>query len=76
MKFGVINCGAVSPVAQQIKNLLAMKETQETRVQSLGGKYTLEEDLAKDASILTWKILWTEGPSRLQSVRSQRVQHD
>ena len=27
-------------------------------------------------SILTWKIPWTEGPGRLQSMGSQRVRHD
>ena len=28
------------------------------------------------ASILAWKIPWTEEPGRLQSMRSQRVGHD
>ena len=69
----MINCGEAFPVAQQIKNPLSMKETQETQVQSLGGEYALEEDMATDASILTWKIAWTEGPGRLQFMRSQRV---
>ena len=69
----MINCGEASPVAQQIKNPLAMKETQETRVQSLSREYALEEDMAMDVSILTWKIPWTEGLGRLQSMRSQRV---
>ena len=50
-----------------------MKETQETQVQSLGGEYALEEDMAMDASILTWKIPWTEGPGRLQFLGPQRV---
>ena len=31
--------------------------------------------MATHSSVLTWKILWTEEPSRLQSVGSQRVGH-
>ena len=32
--------------------------------------------MATHSSILAWKIPWTEGPGRLQSMRSQRVRHD
>ena len=28
------------------------------------------------SSILAWRILWTEGPGRLQSMGLQRVGHD
>ena len=28
------------------------------------------------SSILAWRIPWTEEPSRLQSIESQRVRHD
>ena len=28
------------------------------------------------SSILAWKITWTEGPGRLQSMGSQRVRHN
>ena len=45
-------------------------------VQSLGREDPLEEEMATDSSILSWRIPWTEEPSRLQSTRSQRVGHN
>ena len=36
----------------------------------------LEEEMAAYSSILAWKIPWTEQPGRLQSIGSQRVEHD
>ena len=45
-------------------------------VQSLGQKDLLEEERATHSSILAWKIKWTEELGRLQSMGSQRVQHD
>ena len=62
-----------SPMAQQVKNLPAMQETQ---VRSLGWEDPLEEEMATDSSILTWKIPWTEEAARLQSMGSQRLRHD
>ena len=62
-----------SLVTQTEKNVLAM---QETRVQSLGLEDPLEEGMATHSNILVWKIPWTEEPSRLQSMSSQRVRHD
>ena len=56
-----------------VKNLPAM---QETRVQSLGQKDPLEKGIAPHSSILGWIIPWTEEPGRLQSMGSQRVEHD
>ena len=53
-----------------VKNLPAMQETQ---VQSLGLKDTLEEGMATHSSILAWRIPWTEEPGGLQSMGSQRV---
>ena len=53
-----------------VKCLPAM---QETWVKSLGREDLLEKEMATHSSILAWKILWTEGPGRLQSVESQRV---
>ena len=44
-------------VAQMVKNLPVMWETQ---VQSLGQ----EDPLEKGASILAWRIPWTEEPGR------------
>ena len=49
-------------MAQMIKNLPAMQETQ---VQSLGGEDPLEKEMATHSSILTWKIPWTEEPGGL-----------
>ena len=60
-------------VAQTVKHLSAMLETQ---VQSLGREDPLEKEMAAHSSTLAWKIPWTEEPSRLQSVVSQRVGHD
>ena len=33
----------------------------------------LEKSTATHSSILTWRILWTEEPGRLQPIGSQRV---
>ena len=62
-----------SLVAQMIKNLPAMLETQ---VRSLGWEDPLEKGMATHSSILAWRIPWTEEPGRLQSMGSQRVRHD
>ena len=61
------------PLAQIVKNLLAM---QETRVRSLGQEDPLEKGMAIHSSILAWRIPWTEKPGGLKSMRSQRVGHD
>ena len=45
-------------------------------VQSRGQEDPLEKDRAARASILAWRIPWTEEPGEQQSVRSQRVGHD
>ena len=60
-----------SLVAQMVKNLPAMQETQ---VQSLGQEDLLEKEMATHSSIIAWKIPWTEEPGR--SMGSQRVRHD
>ena len=52
------------------------QETQETQVRSLGREDPLEKEMATHTSILAWKILWTEGPGRLQSTGSQKVGHN
>ena len=46
-----------SLMAQMVKNLPAMPETQ---VRSLGGEDPLEKGIATHSSILAWRILWTE----------------
>ena len=67
------SCGMTSLVAQTVKHLPTMWET---RVRSLGWEDALEKEMATHSSSLAWKIPWMEGPSRLQSMGSQRVGHD
>ena len=54
-----------------VKNRLAMQETQEMPVRSLGGEDPLEKGMATHSSILAWGVLWTEEPGGLQSMGSQ-----
>ena len=49
---------------------------QETQIQSLGWEDPLEKGMATHSSILAWRIPWTEKPGGLQSIESQRVEHD
>ena len=60
----------VSPMAQAVKNLPAMQETQETQVRSLVWEDPLEEEMATHSNILAWEIPWTEEPYGLQSTGS------
>ena len=46
-----------SLLAQKVKNLPAV---QETHVQSLGWKDSLEKEMATHSSILAWRIPWTK----------------
>ena len=64
---------SITLVAQMIKCLLAMQETQ---VRSLVWEDPLEKEMATHSSTLAWKILWTEEPGRLHSMGLQRVGHD
>ena len=48
-----------------IKNQPAMRETQETRVQSLDQEDPLEKGMGIHSSILAWIIPWTEEPGKL-----------
>ena len=57
-----------SLVAQMVKNLPAMQETQ---VGYLGGEDPLEKGMATHSSILAWRIPWTEEAGRLQSMGPQ-----
>ena len=61
-----------SLVAQAVRNLPAV---QETRVPSLSQEDPLEKGMVTHSSILAWRIAWTEGPDRLQSMGLQRVGH-
>ena len=67
-----VSLGA-SLVAQMVKNLPAMPETQ---VQSLALEDPLEKGMVAHSSILAWRIPRTEEPSGPQSMGSQRVGHD
>ena len=61
------------PVAQMVMSLPAV---QETRVRSLGQEDPLEKEMATHSSIYVWKVPWMEEPGRLQSMGSQRVEHN
>ena len=65
--FFICKTKRISPMAQRVKNLLAMQETQEMWARSLGWEDLLEKEMATHSSILAWKIPWTEVPGRLQS---------
>ena len=45
------------------------------QIGSLGGEDPLEEGVATHASILAWRIPWTEESGGLQSMGSHRVRH-
>ena len=59
----IITIGA-SPVAQLVKNRLAMPEM---KVLSLGWEDPLEMEMATHSSTLAWEIPWTEEPGGLYS---------
>ena len=59
-------------MAQQVKKLPTMQETQEMQVQSLGQEDPLEKETATHSSILPQ----TEEAGRLQSKESERVRHN
>ena len=71
----MVQCGQLggtqtSVVIQWVKNPPAVQETQ---VRSLGQE---EKDMATHSSVLAWEIPWTEEPGWLQSIVSQRVEHN
>ena len=47
-------------MAQQVKRLSAVQETQEPRVQSLGQKDPLVDEMATHSSTLARRIPWTK----------------
>ena len=59
----VVRINKASLVAQMVKNLPVM---QETEVQPLGQEDSLEKGMASHSRILAWRIPWTEKPGRLQ----------
>ena len=48
----------------------------ETLVRFLDQEDPLEKEIANHSSILAWRVAWTEEPGGLQSLGSQRVEHD
>ena len=59
-----------SLIAQSIKSLLALQESQ---VRSLGWEDPLEKEMATLSSITAWEIPWIEEPHTLQSMGSQEL---
>ena len=57
-------------MAQLVKNLPTMKETQ---VRSLVGDNSLEKEMATHSTLLAWEIPWREESGRLQSMGSQEL---
>ena len=74
LTFPIKNCWA-SQVAQWVKKLPAMQETQES------WEVSLEEGMATHCSILAWRIPWTEEPggyslgSREESDMTEGTKH-
>ena len=67
MLIHVSTISEASLVAQSVKNLPAVRETQ---VHSLGWEDLLEKEMATHSSILAWKSPWTEEPGGLQFMGS------
>ena len=59
-----------SPVAQMVKSLPTMRETQ---VRSLSQEDPLEKEMVTHSRILAWRIPSMEKPGGQQSMRSQRI---
>ena len=72
-KISISRWWQISLVAQTVKCLPAMQETQ---VQSLGWEDPLEKEMATHSSTLSWKIPWTQEPGRLHCMGLQRVRYD
>ena len=58
------------------ENVNIYERVKKTRVQSLGQKDPLEEEMATHSNSLAWRIPWTEEPGGLQSIGPQRVRHN
>ena len=55
-------------MAQLVKNLSAMQETQ---VRTLGWEDPLEKKMATHSSILAWRVLWREGQATVHGVANR-----
>ena len=56
-------------MAQIVKNLHEMQETWVL-------EDPLEKGMAPHSNIIAWSVPWTDGPGGLQSMGSQKSQHD
>ena len=61
LEYYTLKCNRLQKKKKE-KNLAAMQETQ---VQFLGLKDSLEKEMATPSSVLAWRIPWTEEPGRL-----------
>ena len=64
---------SASLVAQSVKNLLAVQETQG---QLFHWEDPLEKEMARPSSMLAGQLSWTAEPGGLQSMGSHRVRPD
>ena len=69
-------CPRASEVAQWVKNQLAVQEMPEIWIRSLDQEDPLEEGMVTHSSIPAWRAPWTEEPGGLQSLGSQRGEHE
>jgi len=53
-----------------------MKLKDEIHLNGREGVFSVEEGMATHASILTWRIPWTEKPGGLQSIGLHQVGHN
>ena len=63
------------PSSSVIKNLSAVKylpAMQDIWVRTLAGEDPLEEGITAHSSVLAWEMAWTEEPSGVQSMGSQK----
>lgn len=63
-------------MAQWVKNLPVVQETQEVWIQSLDWEEILEKEMATPSIILAYEIPFLEKSEGLVSKESQRVKHD
>ena len=62
-----------SQVAQWLRILLSMQDSQETQVQSLGQVGLLEEEMVTHSNSLAWEIPWTNAPKYSINTEFSRV---
>ena len=70
--------GTKALIDSRVKKVKQMEARETGRGQKIGRVrgLDLEKEMAIHSSTLAWKIPWTEEPGRLQSMGSQRVEHD